>query len=267
MVFLKKISDFLKYLNKTNIFAYSAQVAFYFTLALFPLLYIIVKFTALFSVSSDMVLDMLYYMFPKEAYNIIFYDLKSLSDTGSVWGLVSSALIAFFSASLFIHSLKTALRLGIREKSPYSFWVQRGISVLITMVFALAIQFSIVFASSLNIITGFVTRYFGMNFFTGSVSMIIAALIFLVDLVLLYMFIPSKRISFMSALPGAVIAEILFVLSLGVYSYYVSRIADYSIFYGALSSVIVLIVWLYVCSLILLFGGFVNNYILKNKEK
>lgn len=267
MGFFKKLLDFFRYLTKTNIFSCSAQVAFYFTLALFPLLYIIVKFTAIFSVSSDMVLDTLYYMFPKEAYNIIFYDLKSLSDSGSVWGIVSSAIVALFSASLFINSLKTAMRLGIREKSPHSFWVQRGIAVIMTMVFALAIQFSLVFASSLNILTGFITRYFKLNFFSGGMSMIISSAVFLVDLVLLYMFIPPKRISFLSALPGAVTAEMLFVLALGVYSYYVSRIADYSMFYGALSSVVVLIVWLYVCSFVLLFGGFVNNYILRNKEK
>ena len=263
----QEFKDFLKYMSNTYVFANSAQVAYYFTLSLFPILYILVMLMSIFSISNDVVLDILYYAFPKEAFSIIYYELISLSETSTKVGITTSAILAVWSASMFIYSLKTAVRLGSKEKKTHGFIITRLLSLVITIAFAIIIIFSIILVVSVNVATGVVTSYFGLNYFKGYISLIPSAAILLCDLVILYMVIPSKRVSIKTALPGAICAEILFVLAFSFFSYYLTRIADFSVLYGTLSSVMVLIIWLYICSFILVFGGLLNNYIKIRKEK
>lgn len=64
--------------------------------------------------------------------------------------------------------------------------------------------------------------------------------------------------SYRAALPGAIVASVLWLVVSGLYSTYVAYLASYGTSYGALEGVIVLAMWLYVSALVVLYGAELN---------
>ncbi len=73
--------------------------------------------------------------------------------------------------------------------------------------------------------------------------------------VLLYMAVPNKPIRFHNALIGGVTAAILFELSKRGFTWYVSNFHSYEVIYGALSSIPIFLIWVYVSWLVVLVGA------------
>ena len=77
---------------------------------------------------------------------------------------------------------------------------------------------------------------------------------------LLYKFSPvsKEKITFKSTLPGASFATLGWIIvSLG-FSFYVNNFGNFSVTYGSLVGVIILLTWLYLSSIIVLIGGEIN---------
>jgi membrane protein len=72
---------------------------------------------------------------------------------------------------------------------------------------------------------------------------------------LIYRFVPKRQTSLRHIWLGAVIAAILFEGSKILFVWYLGRFANYTIVYGPLASAIALLLWIYISSLILIFGA------------
>ena len=79
-------------------------------------------------------------------------------------------------------------------------------------------------------------------------------------LVLLYRFGPSPRPlgTERHLWPGSLVATLLLVLVSWGLSQWVERVSDYALFYGAFGSVVVVLLWFYLSTIALVFGGFLN---------
>lgn len=73
--------------------------------------------------------------------------------------------------------------------------------------------------------------------------------------VLLYMAVPNKPIKFRHALVGGVTAALLFELTKRAFTWYVSNFHSYEVIYGALSSIPIFLIWVYVSWLVVLVGA------------
>ena len=78
---------------------------------------------------------------------------------------------------------------------------------------------------------------------------------------LLYRFAPRRRPRWQAALPGAVLATLLFVAARALFLVYILNVADYDLVYGSLSIIFVLVFWAWLAALILLFGGEIVTHI------
>jgi membrane protein len=79
-------------------------------------------------------------------------------------------------------------------------------------------------------------------------------LIFLVFL-LLYKFIPNTKTYWRGVWPGALLVALLFELARTLFIFYLDNIANYQLIYGSITSIIVLLVWIYYSSLIMILGA------------
>ena len=70
-----------------------------------------------------------------------------------------------------------------------------------------------------------------------------------------YVLLPNLRVRWTHALPGALLAAVLFEVGKLGFAWYVSNLASFSLVYGSLSTVIVLMVWIYISAMILLIGA------------
>lgn len=70
----------------------------------------------------------------------------------------------------------------------------------------------------------------------------------------------------MSVLPGAVTGSILFTVVSGIFSWFISSSVKYSVIYGSLASVIILMLWLYILSIIIIIGALINKELSEHKN-
>lgn len=84
------------------------------------------------------------------------------------------------------------------------------------------------------------------------------ALVF-VFLMLFNKIVPNLHLGFREVWPGALFSLVAWVLVSWCFSFYVDNMAQYSVLYGSLATAIVLMLWLYLVSMILLMGPQLNH--------
>ena len=73
--------------------------------------------------------------------------------------------------------------------------------------------------------------------------------------VLLYTAVPNKPIRFHHAFAGGVTAALLFEITKQGFTWYISNFRSYEIIYGALSSIPIFLIWIYLSWLVVLVGA------------
>ena len=83
---------------------------------------------------------------------------------------------------------------------------------------------------------------------------------------LIYKMAPYVKVAWRQVMPGAVLAAVLFELLKAAFLFYLDRIAHFEAVYGSLSSIIVLLLWLYFSALTLVFGAEYNIVLARESE-
>ena len=95
---------------------------------------------------------------------------------------------------------------------------------------------------------------------------LIAAVYSFFFLVCIYYVVPNKRVTFHSAIPGALFAMLSWLLFSSGFSFYVQNMGRYSALYGSIGAVMVLMLWLYLTGIVLVMGAELNDIILSLNE-
>jgi Predicted membrane protein len=93
------------------------------------------------------------------------------------------------------------------------------------------------------------------------------AIICFVTITILYILAPNCKVGFTQAFPGAALAVFLWLLLSAGFSFYVENMGNYSLLFGSIGAIIVLLVWLYMMAVILLMGAEVNSVLKELSEE
>ncbi|GAB2760413.1 YihY/virulence factor BrkB family protein [Salinimicrobium soli] len=263
-------------IGDNNVSIVSAGVAFYAFLAIFPAIAALVSLygLAMNPESIQQQLSQLAGMMPQEAYNILKDQLEGLMETkGSALGLSMAIgiLLSIWSANKGTKSLFTGVDIAYGTKNNRGFLKQNGLTLIFTFG---AIVLVIISMALIVAFPAFVDQLglpSNVNTLIGWGRWLVLALIVVWFLAMIYKYAPFKPKSPTRwVLPGAILATILWLIASWGFSYYVSNFGSYGEMYGSISAVVVMLLWLFITSFIILLGAELNsemeNYA-KGKQK
>jgi membrane protein len=242
--------------------AYAAQAAFFLLVSTVPLLLLGVSLFRGLSLSGETFPVGLRSFLPDKV-TVLLEDVLEGVSGGAVSMLTSfSLLTALWSASKSVFYLIGGLNSVYEVKEERGFFKVRLLSMVYTMALLLAVAGALV----LMVFGGFLANR-AADCFPGITHLMraVSAFRYLIGLLFLtaifagvYAFLPSRKASLKAQLPGALTAAAGWMLFSLLFSLYVDRFADYTHLYGGLAAIVIFMLWLYVCTYILLMGGEIN---------
>ena len=175
-----------------------------------------------------------------------------------------SALFALWSSGKGMQSLIAGLNVIYHVKETRNWLTNRLYSMLYMFLFVIAIIISLLLLvmgnrihSALVIYAPFLARILGR--FLSAKTFLVFVVLFLVFLVL-YRYLPNRKASLKSQVPGAFIIAVAWSLFSYFFSLYFTFFPNFSNMYGSLSALIMVMLWLYCCMNLLLYGAEINAY-------
>lgn len=257
--------------NEDNMLGRAAELAYYFLLALFPMLIFLSSLVGFLPDAQESIFRALARVMPSDAMRLVHETIRDVVKNRSGGLLSFGVLGALWAASGGANAVMGALNVAYDAKEKRSFWKVRLIALGLTLALALLIvvgvilimfgdRFSVWVAARLGLGAAFAIVWGVIDYLLG------LAFVFL-GLQLIYHFGPNVRQDWRWITPGAVFAVVSMIISSLLLSFYLRFGPSYSATYGSLGAVIALMVWLYLMGVVLLSGGEINAEIRQAASK
>jgi membrane protein len=268
---LKRTAKEFKADNLTDL---AAALTYYGVLAIFPALIVIVSILGLLGHSvTDSLVNNLAKLTPGTARSIFTNAVNNIQSHSGAAGVtfIVGLLVALWSASSYIAAFMRASNIVWDVKEGRAFYktipIRLGVT-LITVILLTASALAVVLTGSLagqvgNVIGVGGTAVQIWDIVKWPVLLIVVAFI----LAILYYASPNVRQpSFRWVTPGGIVAVLLWVAASALFALYVAMFSSYNKTYGALASVVVFLVWLWITNVAILFGAELNAEIERGRQ-
>lgn len=241
----------------------AAALTYYAFFSLFPIVLLVVTLTRFFFQSNDI-------------YNFIFtqlglapslgkfllesFDSTAADRNNAGWSALISVVILIFSASGAFDALDKAVNRAWNSEKVPSLLVSKLTSLVMMLIMGGLLLLSLIVSTSLTTVRSFTTSRFGVvpgsqiigalvNFVTST------AIVFLV-FIIIYRLIPRVKLTFRDVYLAALLSAVVWSVAKEGFALYLgSSFARYSTLYGTVGTIIALLTWIYVSSLIILTGA------------
>ncbi len=245
----------------------AAALAYYLLFSLFPLLIFLSNILGLLDLDIAVIIQVLQQFLPKDIVGLIETYLEYVSQSSSqtlLWfALVFSIWFPMRAVKGLMDDVRLAYHLDNPER-PISYTIRQFIyTVLFLLVIGLTLALStlgkrVLIEINILLPESVMPAY---NYLLGVwqyVRFIPMGLLMLAALGMLYIVALDKRQPLREICPGIIMALVIWmVVSIG-FSFYVENFANYSVIYGTLGAVIVLLMWLYMTAMIFIMGAELN---------
>jgi len=253
----------------------ATELAYKLFLAMFPFL---IFLTALGGFSSSLfgiqdptteIMDTLAPSLPEESESMIRKEITSVVEqknaallsfgiVGTIWA-ASSAMGAIMKGLNRIYGIEESRSLPKRYGVALGLTASAGLFIVVSAAIAVVGQ---AFGES-------IAAELGLEGAAGTVFNVarwpVAALLLMTAVALLYWAAPNTDLPFRWISPGAIMFVLVWVPATFLFGLYVSNFGSYSGTYGALGGVVVLLIWLYLTSYVLLLGGELNDVLIEEQ--
>jgi membrane protein len=251
-----------------DIFGRAAQLSYYFLLALFPLLLFLMSLLGYFAqAGSDLRTKLLTYLatvMPYSAVTLVRTTLDEISRSSGGGKISIGILAALWAASNGMGAISDTLNVayGVKERRPW--WKVRLVSIGLTIMLSILIVVALAIVLYGGRIGDALAGHFGFSTaftFAWKILQFPIALVFiLLTFDLIYYFAPDDRRRGRKWWNiGAVTAVVLWLLVSFCFRLYLHFFNSYSVTYGSLGALIILMLWFYFTGLAILIGGEINS--------
>lgn len=243
-----------------------AALAYYLLFMLFPFLIFLSSLLGLLDLDISGITGALNNLLPAGVLEVVETYLSYVSRTSStamLWfGLIFSIYFPMRAADCLMYAVRRAYHLP-RPKNQ----VLYTIKVLLYTVFLLVtIALTLALATVGRAALQFLSRFFVLpeafiDLWSDLRFLILGGVMF-AAVGLLYAAAQDSRQPARSIVPGTLAALLAWMLVSAGFSFYVENFANYSVIYGALGTIIVLMMWLNLTAVVLIMGAEVNGALL-----
>ena len=251
----------------------SAALAFYLLFMLFPFLIFISALLGSLQLDTASLLPALEEVLPREAVGLLGVYLRHVSEHPSprlmVFGLVFSLYFPMRAASALMRAVRTACHLGPPRSAVahYAKALLYTVLLIATITLTLAAMTAgerlLLALTELGLPAAAASLWTRLRFPAAAAAGFFA-------LLSLYALSRDRRCPWRELWPGTIFSLVVWLALSWVYALYVERIADYSVLYGSIGAVIVLLMWLYLSAVVLILGAEFNGMLItlrKDKQQ
>ncbi len=237
----------------------AASIAFWAFFSIFPLLIGILSLISHFLESSSMqarIFETVTEMLPGSA-EMVMDNLDAVVRFRGTMGLVAILGLFWTAAKVFgaiSRSVNRAIGMEQQQRPLLSKLRYFGTAVAVSILIIVSLGVTVVLELVLEApaLSGLGLDPGAVSWFQGwPASFILVFLIF----TLIYKLTPSTEVVWSQVFPGALLATLLFELGQAGFALYLDKVANLKAVYGSLSSIIVLLLWLYISAFILILGA------------
>lgn len=271
-LFKQFLKSFLEISTRPAMRILPGNLAFFLVLSFAPIITLIALLASRFSIPLLSFLNDFEHMLPNDLVQI--FEMFLSGENPPTGSLMIYLLLGFITASNGAHSIIIASNTlyDIKQDS----YIKRRIKAFfLTIILIFEFLFILIFLVYGNILMKWILSF---SLFASIRSSIYDSFIFLkwpiimvvtfILIKLLYTIAPDKKIGSKNVIRGALFTTIGWTFATVFYAYYANNMANYSVFYGGLSNLIVLMMWIYFVSYILVLGIAMNvSYYKGDKNK
>lgn len=267
-VFIKSL---YKNYKKDEIDVMSAAITFFLIFSTFPTIVFASTVLGYLDISNSQVFAMFLGVLPRDVIDLVVVYLDYLGDTANTNILMVSLFFTLYfpirTMNKLMDGINRAFQIESKRKmiNRIALMVVLGIFLFISVaaiLFLLVVGRNIltILANYLPISMEFIQSWSTIRFF-------VMALIAFVFLTIVYWLVPEIKLFIYEAMPGAVFASIGWILFSACFSFYVENMGNYSLLYGSIGAIIILLIWLRMMVVILLMGAEINSIIKEIKTE
>ncbi|OGI20943.1 MAG: hypothetical protein A2287_02340 [Candidatus Melainabacteria bacterium RIFOXYA12_FULL_32_12] len=252
----------------------ASEMAYNLILSLFPFAIFAVSIFGLFGTPNNInqIINLLNAVAPTETLHLIRDVLNEIFRSSSTGLLSIIALIgALWTSSRAILSIAKGMNRAYEVPETRSFIKLNGLALLTVIMFAIVLLISVNLTIFGTTILEFLSRFLPISNDVSTTVLLVRWPITLFSLftitLIIYYFLPNvhfyKKKLLLSSVFGSLFFSIFWLFGSWLFSLYVENFARYNAVYGTLGAFIVLLIWLYYTSLIMLIGGEISSELYK----
>lgn len=261
---------FLNKFEEHRVSIHAAQVAFFILVSFFPFMMFLITLIRYTPLTEEIILTTAERIVPSSLDSIVSSWLHETFESASGTLLSITVITALWAGSKGFYGIATELNEIYEVPKKKNILLRRLLSVLYTIVFTVMIILSLIVLVYGNRIVNLINSYFPvmanltlLSFLLRSVASFI---VFVCYFVSLYRFVPERKSTFRQELPGAILSAFLWIAFSYLYSLYVDYRSAFSSAYGSLTYMVLLMLWLYLCIIIIFLGAMLNQYLATHKK-
>lgn len=257
-IFLKKVIDLIKR-PETRILP--GHLAFFFVMSLIPIVALLGAIASRFSISFDSIKEGIDISVPGGVGEFIS---SIINGQGFTFNIGVFLVSAFILASNGMHSIIVASN-EIYKIKQKDFITRRIKAIMMTVILVEVLFFLLaipVFGDTIfDFLRNNVDNEASVNFFYRVYKLVkypISIAIIYFNIKLIYVIAPDEEIGSVTTTKGSIFTTISWIVSSEIYSFYLDTFTKYDIFYGSVSNILILLLWVYVLSFIFVLGLIIN---------
>lgn len=258
---LGKASQIPGKITEDHVGAYAAQSAYFFMLCMIPIILLFLTMVQFTPITKADVMTAVIQVFPSSVDSMITSIVNQVYNQST--GIIPVTLIVtLWSAGKGVLAMTTGLNCIFDCRETRNYVLLRIRATLYTIMFIVVILLLLVlsvFGNSLNLfVLEHVPFMSGIADWLIEARTIISPAVLVVFCLLIYTFLPNRKAKMLRQLPGAAFAALGWMIVSWIFSVYLDIFKGFSSMYGSLTTIVLIMLWMYFCMYSILLGGEVN---------